>query len=89
MEPIRPGEDEAATALRLRGRRRRRPGPRFFDAVTVAAWYAEGPFVKAVPRLGWAGVSGLKQERYEIDSSGHGSDPRSVTPATKVGGSNP
>ena len=66
LEPIRPGEDEAAAALRLLGRMRRLYGPRFFDVVTVDAWYATGPFVKAVQRLGWGVVSVLKQERYEI-----------------------
>jgi len=66
LEPIRPGEDEAAAALRLLGRMRRLYGPRFFDVVTVDAWYAKGPFVKAVQRLGWGVVSVLKQERYEI-----------------------
>lgn len=65
-EPIRPGEDEAAAALRLLGRMRRLYGPRFFDVVTVDAWYATGPFLKAVQRLGWGVVSVLKQERYEI-----------------------
>lgn len=66
LEPIRPEEDEAAAALRLLGRMRRLYGPRFFDIVTVDAWYAKGPFVKAVQRLGWGVVSVLKQERYEI-----------------------
>jgi len=66
LEPVRPGEDEAAAALRLLGRMRRLYGPRFFDAVTVDAWYATGPFLAAVQKLGWAVVSVLKQERYEI-----------------------
>jgi hypothetical protein len=66
VEPIRPGEDEAAAALRLLGWMRRLYGPRFFEVVTVDAWYATGPFLKAVQRLGWGGVSVLKQERYEI-----------------------
>jgi hypothetical protein len=66
LEPLRPGEDEAAAALRLLGRMRRLSGPRFFDAVTVDAWYATGPFIKAVQRLGWGVVAVLKQERYEI-----------------------
>ena len=66
LEPIRPGEDEAAAALRLLGRMRRLYGPRFFDAVTVDAWYATGPFLKAVQRLGWGVIAVLKQERYEI-----------------------
>jgi len=66
VEPIRPGEDEAAAALRLLGRMRRLYGPRFFDAVTVDAWYATGPFLQAVQRLGWGVVAVLKQERYDI-----------------------
>lgn len=66
LEPIRPGEDEPAAALRLLGRMRRLYGPRFFDVVTVDALYAQGPFIKAVQRLGWGVVAVLKQERYEI-----------------------
>lgn len=66
VEPIRPGEDEAAAALRLLGRMRRLYGPRFFDVVSVDAWYATGPFLRAVRKLGWGVVSVLKQERYEI-----------------------
>lgn len=66
VEPVRPGEDEAAAALRMLGRMRRLYGPRFFDVVTVDAWYAKGPFFKAVQRLGWGVVSVIKQERYEI-----------------------
>lgn len=60
LEPIRPGEDESAAALRLLY------GPRFFDVVTVDAWHATGPFIKAVQRLGWGIVAVLKQERYDI-----------------------
>jgi DDE family transposase len=66
LEPIRPGEDEAASALRLLGRMRRLYGVRFFDAITVDAWYTKGPFLGAVEKLGWGWVSVLKQERYEI-----------------------
>lgn len=66
LEPIRPGEDEAAAALRLLGRLRRTYGPRFFDVVTVDAWYATEPFFRAVRKLGWPVVAVLKQERYEI-----------------------
>jgi hypothetical protein len=66
LEPIGPGEDEAAAALRLLGRMRRLYGPRFFDVVTVDAWYATGPFIKAVQRLGWGVVAVLKQEHYDI-----------------------
>jgi hypothetical protein len=66
IEPIRPGEDEAGAAVRMLGRMRRLYGPRFFDVVTVDAWYASGSFIRAVQRLGWAVVSVLKQERFEV-----------------------
>ena len=66
LEPIRPGEDEAAAALRLLGRMRRTYGPRFFDVITVDAWYSTEPFFKAVHKLGWPVVAVLKQERYDI-----------------------
>lgn len=66
LESIRPGEDEAAAALRLLGRMRRTYGPRFFDIVTVDAWYATEPFFRAVRKLGWSVVAVLKQERYDI-----------------------
>jgi hypothetical protein len=66
LEPIRPGEDEAAAALRLLGRMRRNYGPRFFDVVTVDAWYTTEPFFAAVHKLGWCAVAVLKQERYDI-----------------------
>jgi hypothetical protein len=66
LEALRPGEEEAQAALRLLGRLRRLYGPRFFDVVTVDAWYCTGPFVRSVQKLGWAVVSVLKQERYEI-----------------------
>jgi hypothetical protein len=66
LEPVRPGEDEAKAALRLLGRLRRSYGCRFFDVVSVDAWYATSPFLRAVCRLGWGVVTVLKQERYEI-----------------------
>jgi Transposase DDE domain len=66
LEPIRPGEGEAEAALRLLGRIRRSYGPRFFDAVTVDGWYVQGPFLKALDKLGWAWVVVLKQERMEV-----------------------
>ena len=64
LEAIRAGEDECAAALRLLGRMRRLYGPRFFDVITVDAWYTKTPFVRAVRRLGWGVVSVLKQERF-------------------------
>jgi hypothetical protein len=65
LEPIRPGEEECSAALRLLGRLRRVYGPRFFDAITVDAWYVQGPFLRAVEKLGWSWVVVLKQERME------------------------
>jgi len=66
LEPIRPGEAEAEAALRLLGRLRRVYGVRFFDAVTIDAWYVQGPFLKAVDKLGWMWQVVLKQERMEV-----------------------
>lgn len=66
VEPMRPGEEECAPALRLLQRLRANYGPRFFDLVIVDAWYTNGPFLKAVVEMGWPVVSVLKQERYEI-----------------------
>jgi hypothetical protein len=61
VEPLRPGEEERAAVLRLLGRLRRLYGVRFFDVVVADAWYAKGPFLKAVGALGWAVVVVLKQ----------------------------
>jgi hypothetical protein len=66
LEPIGPGEGEAEAALRLLGRIRRLYGPRFIDVVTVDSWYVQGPFLKALDKLGWAWVVVLKQERMEV-----------------------
>jgi hypothetical protein len=67
MEPMRPGEEECAAALRLLRRMRQKYGPRFFDVVVVDSWYTNGPFLKTVVQeLGWPVVAVLKQERYEI-----------------------
>lgn len=66
IETIRPGEEEAGAAVRMLGRIRRCYGPRFFDVVTLDAWYAKGPTIKSIQKLGWAPVAVLKQERYEI-----------------------
>jgi hypothetical protein len=68
VEPMRPGEEECAAALRLLRRMRQQYGPRFFDLVVVDSWYANGPFLKTVvEELGWPVIAVLKQERYEID----------------------
>ncbi len=66
LEPIRPGEGEAEAALRLLRRIRWTYGPRFFDGVTIDAWYVQGPFLKALDKMGWAWVVVLKQERMEV-----------------------
>jgi hypothetical protein len=67
FEPMRPGEEECAAALRLLRRMRKTYGPRFFDLVVVDSWYANGPFLKTVvEELGWPLIAVLKQERYDI-----------------------
>ncbi len=66
LEPIRPREGEAEAALRLLGRIRRMYGPRFFDGVTIDSWYVQGPFLKALDKLGRAWIVVLKQERMEV-----------------------
>lgn len=66
MEPIRPGEEECAAALRLLGRIRRIYKVRFFDAITVDGWYAQGPFLRSVKKLGWEWIVVLKDERREV-----------------------
>jgi hypothetical protein len=67
VEPMRPGEEECAAALRLLRRMRQKYGPRFFDLVVVDAWYTNGPFLKTVAaELGWPVIAVLKQERYDI-----------------------
>jgi hypothetical protein len=66
IEPIRPGEEECAAALRLLGRLRRIYGPRFFDGISADAWYAQGPFLRALDKLGWLWVVVLKREDMEI-----------------------
>jgi hypothetical protein len=66
LEPIRPGEEECSAALRLLGRMRRVYGPRFFDALTMDAWYAQGPFLRAVEKLGWQWVVVLKRQDMKV-----------------------
>ncbi len=66
LEPIRPGEGEAEAALRLLKRIRRLYGLRFVAAITIDSWYVQGPFLKALDKLGWAWVVVLKQERMEV-----------------------
>jgi hypothetical protein len=66
FEPMRPGEEECAAAVRLLRRLRQKYGPRFFDVAVVDSWYAKGPFLKTVvEELGWPIIAVLKQERYE------------------------
>lgn len=66
VEPILPGEEECAAALRLLGRLRRIYGVRFFDAITVDGWYAKGPFLRSVEKLGWGWIVVLKDQRREV-----------------------
>lgn len=66
IEPIGPGEDECAATLRLMGRLRRIYGPRFFDGISADGWYAKGPFLRAIDKLGWLWVVVLKREDMEV-----------------------
>jgi hypothetical protein len=66
VEPILPGEEECAGALRLLGRIRRLYGPRFFDGITAEAWYAQGPFLRALDKLGWLWIVVLKREDMDV-----------------------
>jgi len=66
VEPILPGEDECGAALRLLGRIRRLYGPRFFDGITADAWYAKGPFLRALDKLGWLWIVVLKREDMDV-----------------------
>ena len=66
VEPIRSGEGECAAALRLLGRVRRIYGPRFFDGITADAGYAQGPFLRAVVKLGWWWLVVLKRQDMEV-----------------------
>jgi hypothetical protein len=67
VEPMRQGEEECASALRLLRRMRPEYGPRFWDLIVVDSWYANGPFLKAVvEELGWPVIAVLKQERFEV-----------------------
>jgi hypothetical protein len=45
---------------------RRLYGPRFFDGVTADGWYAKGPFLQAVDKLGWLWAVVLKREDMEV-----------------------
>jgi len=71
LEPIRPGEDECAAALRLLGRLRRVLGPRFVDGVTIDGWYARGPFLRSVEKLGWEWIVVLKREDMDVYQEAH------------------
>jgi hypothetical protein len=66
VEPILPGQEECAAALRLLGRIRRLHGARFFDGISLDAWYAKGPFLRAVEKLGWSWIVVLKRQDMEI-----------------------
>jgi hypothetical protein len=66
VEAILPGQEECVVALRLLGRLRRLYGPRFFDGITADAWYAQGPFLWALDKLGWLWIVVLKPEDREV-----------------------
>lgn len=65
VEPLRPGEDEVAAAMRLL-ERVRRDYPRAFDVVTADALYADGRFFRFVRSLGKHVVTVLKDDRRDL-----------------------
>jgi hypothetical protein len=65
VEPLRPGEDEVAAAMRLL-ERVRRDYPRAFDVVVADALYADGRFFKFVRSLGKHVVAVLKDDRRDL-----------------------
>ena len=65
IEPVLPGEDEVAAAIRLFDRVRERL-PRYFDVVTVDALYAQAPFIKKISDAGKHIVVVLKDKRRAL-----------------------
>lgn len=86
LEPIRPGEEEAAAALRLLARLRRELGVRFFDVVSVDAWYTTTPFLRAVWKLGWAAVAVLKRADLEASQETDALAPAAAPEHFEAGG---
>lgn len=64
-EPVLPGEDEVAAAIRI-VRRIRQRYPRFIDILTVDAAYLEAPFTLATLEEGLEVVTVLKQENRDL-----------------------
>ena len=65
VEPVLPGEAEAAAALRLLFRVRQTL-PRFIDVLAVDAFYLQAPFVSRVMELGYGLVVVLKNEERDL-----------------------
>lgn len=65
VEPILPGEDEVGAAELLL-ERAKKLYPRFFDILTLDAFYLQAPFLKKVIHWGWDAIIVLKQERREL-----------------------
>ena len=65
LEPVLPGEDEVAAAIRI-VRRIRKRYPRFIDLLTIDAAYLEAPFTRAVLEEGLDVVTVLKQENRDL-----------------------
>ena len=76
MEPILPGEDECAAALRLLGRSAAFTAPASLTASRADAWYAKGPFLRAIDKLGWLWIVVLKREDMEVYQEAHPTEPR-------------
>jgi len=64
-EPVLPGEDEVAAAIRI-VRRIRKRYPRLIDVLTVDAAYLEAPFTLATLEEGFDVVTVLKQENRDL-----------------------
>lgn len=65
VEPVLPGEDEVAAALRIVKRIRKRY-PRFIDILTVDALYLGAPFFKQLRKEGFHVVAVIKQENRDL-----------------------
>jgi hypothetical protein len=46
-------------------------GPRFFDGITVDGWYARGPFLRSVEKLGWDWIVVLKRQDMDVYQEAH------------------
>ena len=69
VEWLRPGEGEAAAALRLLERLPELYGSRFFDILLLDSLYPQTPVLELAARIGWDLVIALKQENRDLFQS--------------------